>query len=141
MKAVAVVARRLAKVLGAVAAEIGEGGEIHEFRYLRERQPFIIQIVFQNGSGVAVNVVGYAVPGYALRSGREIFRRNVQSRSIVAYIALRSADTGSEQGHELFNNVSRPVGMLLCSVALSVRLKDVVHHGKAEAPHQFTMEL
>jgi hypothetical protein len=39
-------AGRLAEVLGAVAAEMGEGVEIHEFGYLGERQAFVTQIVF-----------------------------------------------------------------------------------------------
>ena len=37
LEAAAVVAGRLAEVLGAVAAEVGERGEIHAVGYLRER--------------------------------------------------------------------------------------------------------
>ena len=46
LQALAVLAGRLAKVLGAVAAEVREGGKIHPFGYLGERQALVIQIVF-----------------------------------------------------------------------------------------------
>ena len=46
LKALAVLAGRLAKMFGTVAAEVREGGEIHQFGYLGERQAFVTQIVF-----------------------------------------------------------------------------------------------
>ena len=46
LKTQTVLAGRLAKMLGAVATEIGKSCEIHKFCYLGERQAFIIQIVF-----------------------------------------------------------------------------------------------
>ena len=46
LKALAVLAGRLAEVFGAVAAEVGEGGKIHLVGYLGERQALVTQIVF-----------------------------------------------------------------------------------------------
>ena len=46
LQALAVLAGRLAEVLGAVAAEVRERGEIHQFGYLGERQTLVTQIVF-----------------------------------------------------------------------------------------------
>ena len=43
-------------MLGAVAAEVGKGSEIHKFCYLCERQSFVIKIAFQYGDGVSVDV-------------------------------------------------------------------------------------
>ena len=45
LKTQTVLAGRLAKMLGAVATEIGKSCEIHKFCYLGEGQAFIIQIV------------------------------------------------------------------------------------------------
>jgi hypothetical protein len=46
LKALAVLAGRLAEMLSAVTAEVRERREVHQVGYLRERQAFIIQIVF-----------------------------------------------------------------------------------------------
>ena len=77
LEALAILAGRLAEVLGAVAAEVREGGEIHQFGYLGERQALVVQIVFQYGYGVAVDVRGDAVARHALDGGREVFGRHV----------------------------------------------------------------
>ena len=69
LEALAVTAGGLAKVLGAVAAEVAQGGEIHVLGDLGERQAFVIQEVFQDGDGVAVDVGGDAVAGHALDGG------------------------------------------------------------------------
>ena len=46
LKTLAILTGRLAKMLGAVTAEIRERREVHRIGYLSERQAFIIQIVF-----------------------------------------------------------------------------------------------
>ena len=46
LQALAVLAGGLAEVFGAVAAEVRERGEIHQFGYLGERQTLVTQIVF-----------------------------------------------------------------------------------------------
>ena len=140
LKALAVLAGRLAKVLGAVAAEVREGGEIHQFGYLCERQALVIQILFQYGHGVAVDVRGDAMTRYALNGGREILGRHVQTLGIVAHIAFCAADAGSEQCHELFHDIGRAVAVGVSSITLSMNLEDIIHHSKAEASHQFMVE-
>ena len=122
-------------MLGAVAAEVREGGEIHQFGYLGERQALVIQIVFQYGHGVAVDVGGDAVARHALDGGREILGRYVQALGLVAHVALRAADAGSEQCHKLFYDIGRAVAVRVGSVTLGMSLEDVIHHRQAEAPH------
>ena len=46
LEALAVVAGRLAEVLGAVAAEVGERGEVHALGDLGERQALVVEKVF-----------------------------------------------------------------------------------------------
>ena len=46
LKTLTVFAGRLAKMLGAVTAEVRERCEVHQVGYLGEGQAFIIQIVF-----------------------------------------------------------------------------------------------
>ena len=55
LEAAAVVAGRLAEMLGAVAAEIGERGEVHPVGYLRERQAFVVEVFLQDGHRGAVD--------------------------------------------------------------------------------------
>ena len=83
-------------MLGAVAAEVREGGKIHLFGYLGERQALIIQIVFQDRHGVSVDVGGDTVTRHTLDGGGEVFGRNVQTLGIIAHIAFCAADAGSE---------------------------------------------
>jgi len=128
-------------MFGTVSAEIGKGSEIHHLRYLRERQTFVVEILFQNRHGTAVDIGGDAIAGHAFDSGREVFGRHVQSFGIVVHVALRFADTRGEQSHELFHDVGRALGMRATAVALGMRLKDVVHHRQTEAAHQFAIEL
>ena len=56
LKTHTVIAGRLAKMLGAVTAEVRERCEVHQVGYLGEGQAFIIQIVFQYRYGVSVDV-------------------------------------------------------------------------------------
>jgi hypothetical protein len=42
-------------MLGAVTAEVARRGEVHPVSYLREREPFIIEIFFQDGYRVAID--------------------------------------------------------------------------------------
>ena len=56
LKTHTVIAGRLAKMLGAVTAEVRERREVHQVGYLGEGQAFIIQIVFQYRYGVSVDV-------------------------------------------------------------------------------------
>ena len=69
-----VLAGRLAEVLRAVAAEIAQGGEIHQFRYLGKRQAFVIHIFLYNRHRSAVDVAADAVARHALDGGGEILR-------------------------------------------------------------------
>ena len=140
LKAPAVFAGGLAKVLGAVAAEVREGGKIHVFGYLGERQALVIQIVFDYGHGVTVDVRADAVASDPFDGGGEIFGRYVQPLGVIAHIAFCTADSGSEQRHELFHNIGRAVAVGIGSVALGMRLEDVIHHRQAEASHQFVVE-
>ena len=72
LEAAAVVAGRLAEVLGAVAAEVGEGCEVHAVGYLRERQAFVVEVFFQDGHRGTVDETAYAVAGDTLDSGGEV---------------------------------------------------------------------
>ena len=128
-------------MLGAVATEIGERGEVHAFGDLGERQAFVSQIVFEYGNGVAVDVGGDTMACHAFDGGRKIFGRNIQSLCIVTHITLRSADAGSKQSHQLLHDVGGAVGMGVCGITLGMNLEDVVHHCKTQAAHQFAIEL
>ena len=55
LEAAAVVAGRLAEVLGAVAAEVAQRGEVHPVGYLRERQAFVVEVFLQDGHRGAVD--------------------------------------------------------------------------------------
>ncbi len=77
---------------------------------------------------------------HALDGGGEVLRRYVQTIGIVAHLALSASDARGEQIHQLSDDISRAVGVRVGSVALGVRLEDVVHHRKAEAPHQLAVE-
>ena len=77
LEASAVVAGRLAEVLGAVAAEIGERGEVHPVGYLRERQVLVVEVFLQDGNRGAVDEAADAVSGDALDGGGEVFCGNV----------------------------------------------------------------
>ena len=128
-------------MLRAVAAEVGERCEIHQLGYLGERQTLVIQIVFQYGYGVAVDVRGDAVARHTLDGGREVFGRHVQALGIVTHIAFCAADACGEQCHQLFHDIGCAVGMRVGGFALGMRLEDVVHHRQTEAAHQFAIEL
>ena len=69
-----VLAGRKAEMLGAVAAEAGERGEIHAVGDLRERKPFVIEIFFQDRHRVAVDEAADAVAGDAFYRGGKVFR-------------------------------------------------------------------
>ena len=56
-------------MLGAVAAEIGERGEVHAVGNLRERQAFVVEIFLQDGHRVAVDEAANAVAGDTLDGG------------------------------------------------------------------------
>ena len=51
----AVIAGRLAEVLGAVAAEVAQRGEVHPVGYLRERQALVVEVFLQDGHRSAVD--------------------------------------------------------------------------------------
>ena len=127
-------------MLGAVAAEVRERGEIHQFGYLGERQTLVTQIVFSYGYCMAVEVGGDAVARPTLAGGREVFGRHVQTLGIVAHIAFCTTDAGSEQCHKLFHDISRAVAVSVGGIALGMRLEDVIHHRQTETAHQFSVE-
>lgn len=140
LQALPVLAGRLAEVLRAVAAEIAQGGEIHQLRYLGERQAFVIQIFLYDGYGGAVDVTADTVTRHALDGGGEILRRDVQPVGIIANLALGAADARGEQVHQVLDDNGRTVAVHVGSIALGMRLEDVVHHCEAEAPHQLAVE-
>ena len=128
-------------MLRTVAAEVTQRGKVHQIGYLSERQTFIVQKVFQNRCRVAVDIGSDAVASYAADGLRQVLGRYVESFGIVAHLTFRLTNASSEQGHQLFYNIARTVGMLLCSIALSMSLKDVVHHRQAQTAHQLPMEV
>ncbi|MBP5328086.1 MAG: hypothetical protein J6Y98_09290 [Bacteroidales bacterium] len=73
LEAAVVVVGRLAKVFGAVAAEVGEECEVHTLGCLRERQVLIIEVYLQDWHCGAVNEDADAVACEALDGGREVF--------------------------------------------------------------------
>ena len=87
---------RLTEVLGAVAAEIAQRGEVHAVGDLGEREALIIQKAFHDGHSGAVDITADAVARHAFDCGGEIFRRDVQPLGIVTHLPLCAADAGSE---------------------------------------------
>ena len=140
LEAAAVVAGRLAEVLGAIAAEIAQRGEVHPVGYLRERQALVVEVFLQDGHRRAVYEAAHAVARDALDGGREVFRRYVETLSIVADVAFRAADAGGEQVGQLTDDVGGAVAVGVGGVAAGVELEDVVHHRQAEAPHHLAVE-
>ena len=107
----AVVGGRLAEVLGAVAAEVGERREVHAVGYLRERQAFIVEVALYDRHRVACYVDADAVTRDALDGGGEVLGRHVQPIGIVSHLALGAADAGGEELHELLDNVGRALAV------------------------------
>ena len=140
LEAAAVVAGRLAEVLGAVAAEIAQRGEVHPVGYLRERQALVVEVFLQDGHRGAVDEAADAVAGDALDGGGEVLGRYIQSLGIVADVALRAADAGGEQVGQLADDNGGAVAVGVGGVAPGVELEDVVHHRQAEAPHHLAVE-
>ena len=87
---------RLTEVLGAVAAEIAQRGEVHAVGDLGEREALVIQKAFQDGHGGTVDITADTMAGHAFDRGGEIFRRDVQPLGIVAHLALGATDAGGE---------------------------------------------
>ncbi len=56
-------------MLGAVAAEVGQRGEVHQLGNLAEGQALIGEIIFYDGYGVAVDVAADAVPRHPFDCG------------------------------------------------------------------------
>lgn len=127
-------------MLGAIATEIAERGEVHPVGDLRERQSFIVEVLFQDGHCGAVDEAADAVAGDALDGGGEVLRRHVQPLGIVAHLALGAADAGGEQVGQLSDDIGGAVAVGVGGLALRVRLEDVVYHRQAEAAHQLTVE-
>ena len=128
-------------MLRTVAAEVTQRGKVHQIGYLSERQTLIVQKVFQNRYRVAADIGSDAVASHAADGLRQVLGRYVESFGIVAHLTFRLTNASSEQGHQLFYNIARTVGMLLCSIALSMSLKDVVHHRQTQTAHQLPMEV
>ena len=68
---------RLTEVLGAVAAEIAQRGEVHAVGDLGEREALVIQKAFQDGYSGTVDVTADAVARHAFDCGGEVLRRDV----------------------------------------------------------------
>ena len=75
-----------------------------------------------------------------LDGGREVLGRHVKAFGIVTHVTLGATDTGSEQCHQLFDDVGRAVGVRVGGFTLRMRLKDVIHHRQAQAAHHFIVE-
>ena len=140
LETAAIVARRQAQMFAAVAAEVGERGEIHAVGDLGERQTLVVQIPFQYRYGVAVDEGGDAVTRDPLDGGGEIFRRHVEAPGIVAHVAFGAADARSQQLQQSLHNPGRAVGVATGGFASGVSLEDVINQREAEAAHQFAME-
>ena len=133
-------AGRLTKMLGAVAAEITQRGEVHAVGDLGEREALVVQKAFHNRHGGAVDITADAVARHAFDRGGEVFRRDVQPLGIVAHLALGATDAGGEQVGQLTDDVGGAVAMGVGGLTASVELEDVIHHRQAEAPHHLTVE-
>ena len=140
LEAAAVVAGRLAEVLGAVAAEIAQRGEVHPVGYLRERQAFVVEVFLQDGDRGAVDEAADAVTGDAFYGGGEVLGRYVEALGIVADVALGAADACGEQVGQLADDDGGAVAVGVGGVAAGVELEDVVHHRQAEASHHLAVE-
>ena len=127
-------------MLGAVAAEVGEGGEIHAVGYLRQREALVVEVFLQDGYGGAVDETADAVPGHALDGGGEVLGRDIEALGKVTHLALRAADACREQVRQLTDDVGRAVAVSVSGLAPGMELEDVVYHGQAEAPHHFAVE-
>ncbi len=64
-------------MLGAVAAEVAQRGEVHPVGYLRERQALVVEVFLQDGHRGTVDEAAYAVAGDAFDGGGEVFRRDI----------------------------------------------------------------
>ena len=131
---------RLTEVLGAVAAEIAQRGEVHAVGDLGEREALIIQKTFQDGHGGTIDITADAVARHAFDCGGEVLRRDVQPLGIVAYFTLGATDAGGEQVGQLTDDIGRSVAMDVGGITLCMRLEDVIHHRQAETSHQFVIE-
>ena len=89
---------------------------------------------------MAVDVAANAVTCDALDGCRKVLWRHIQSFGIVGYLALGAAYTRRKHIHQLLHDVGCSVAVRSCSIALCVRLEDVVHHRKTEATHKFAVE-
>ena len=127
-------------MLGAVAAEVAQRGEVHPVGYLRERQALVVEVFLQDGHRGAVDEAADAVTRDALDGGGEVFRGDIQALGIVADVALRAADAGGEQVGQLADDDGGAVAVGVGGVAAGVELEDVVHHRQAEAPHHLAVE-
>ena len=79
-------------MLGAVAAEVAQGGEVHAVGNLGERETLVVKVFLQDGYGGAVDETADTVPCHALDGGGEVFGRDVEPLGIVSHLALRAAD-------------------------------------------------
>ena len=119
---------RLTEVLGAVAAEIAQRGEVHAVGDLGEREALVIQKAFQDGHGGTVDITADAVARHAFDRGGEVLRRNAQSLGIVTHFALGATDAGGKQVGQLTDDVGGAVAVGVGGITLCMRLEDVVHH-------------
>ena len=140
LEAAAVVAGRLAEVLGAVAAEVAQGGEVHAVGNLGEREALVVEVFLQDGHGGAVDEAADAVPRHALDGGGEVLGRDVEALGIVAHVALGAADACREHIRQLTDDVGGAVAVGVGGLAPCMELEDVVYHCQAEAPHHFAVE-
>ncbi len=118
LEAAAVVARRHAQVLGAVAAEVAQRGKVHAVANLGERQALVLEKAFENGHSGAVNVGRDGVPRESLDGSREVLGRHVEALGIVVHAALGDAHASAEQLHEQLHDIAGAVALLTGGVAL-----------------------
>ena len=132
--------RRHSQMLFAVATEVGESLKIHHFSYLRSRQPLVVEQVFEDWHGLAVDVRRYAVARQSADGGRQIFGRYVEPASEIRHLALGAANARSEQVHQAFDNVARPLGVFGGAIIFGMEFKNVVNHRQAQAAHYLGVE-
>ena len=133
LQARAVLRGRNAEVLGAIAAEIGQGTEVHGVGNLRQREAAVVEVVLENRDGVAVDERENVGARRAFHDFGKVFGRHVQLPGVIFHGALRAASAGRKQADEFLNHVASAVGAVLCLVSAGMDGEQVVHHQAADA--------
>ena len=98
-----------AQVLGAVAAEVAQGSEIHEVGNLCQGQAGIVQVFLQDGDGVTVDVGHDTAAGHPLDCGRQVFLAHMELAGIPAHFPMGAGSPFGQEAHQFANDESRPL--------------------------------